>query len=314
MAETDTETWLQSAEAQQKLAELQQLKVLTSKADKERPVQAAKNFVDFCEFVMRDEASNSVIKLQPIHLMWIKHMQLCWSRGLYCGILAPISHGKTTICGLALPLFALGHNSRIRIKYICDTDSHAKERLRFIRRMIEKSPEFQATFPDVRRDPELPWNAHELYLRRDTMAKDASLEAAGATSNITGSRSDLTILDDVNNFKNTIAQPRTRKTVSHNLKAGVISRLEPRCKALFIATRWHENDLVGEILGDRDMRQQWGFLIQRISRDMTSIECETIMGNGAKEYESDQNSLETLLGLLDDGVIGAQHLEEAPPI
>lgn len=75
----------------------------------------------------------------------------------------------------------------------------------------------------------------ELYLQRSTYAKDASLSACGATSSGIGKRADIIILDDINDAKNTIHQPKMREVVWGNFTGVYLSRLEPGGKVLAIA-------------------------------------------------------------------------------
>lgn len=207
--------------------------------------------------------------LSPIHRSWIKHIEFCFAKGFYCGILAPWGHGKSSICAIALPLYLIGVNPSERIKVISNTDSNARKRIMLIRNYIQESAKYHGIFPGVVPDPDNQWTQHELYLRRDTRAVDASLEAQGVLGQGTGGRCTVFIFDDPVDEKS-LSSAKTRETISNVFKNVWLSRLEPGGRIVYIATRWHEKDLTGEMLENK----KFCFLVQRVSRDFTCIEEE----------------------------------------
>lgn len=230
------------------------------------------DFKAFLEYVIMDESSGIPITLAQVQCQWINHIDFCWRHNLRAGILAPWGHGKTSIMeGLILYLF--GRDPTLRIKLVSDTEPHAMERVGKIKDYLQDSERYKQVFPNVHPSASRPWTEHKIFLERPTSARDASLSAMGITASAIGARLDVIIFDDINNEKNTITQPNTRKTIFENYKYA-IARVEPGGKVVFIATRWHEEDVVGSIFADNKMRQQYGWLIQRINPDMTGIDCE----------------------------------------
>lgn len=236
--------------------------------------EAGSKLSNFIETVMRDQDSGDYIRLAELHKSWIKHINFCFQKGLYAGILAPWGHGKSSICAIALPLYLLGVNPAERIKLVSNTDTNARKRVMLIRNYILESKDFKKVFPAVRPDVSNPWTQHELYINRDTRAVDPSLEAQGLHSQGTGGRCSVFIFDDPIDNKS-LSSAKIRQSASENFKNVWIPRLEPGGRVVYIATRWHEKDLTGELLEN----EKFCFLIQRVSKDFKCIE-EEIYYNG----------------------------------
>jgi len=293
----------ETTEYQAKLRQLEALEEqLESKRDRKIRL-ARQNYIEFAEAVLKDEFSGQDVVLSDIHKSWIHHVHTCWERGLAAAILAPWGSGKTSLISVGLPLFALGVQPSLRIKLISASDDTARERLALIRRYIEDSESLKAIFPHLRPSEHQDWTRSKLFVQRPTMAKDAGLEAKGILSSAMGGRADMIVIDDANDPRNTLWQPRLRNVVWQNFCGTFLSRLEPHGKVVLIATRWHVRDIPGMILADPQMQRGWGFLIQRISDDFTKIDCEFLYGR--PEGAPAQSQEEQLLRLFDMGIIAA---------
>ncbi len=295
---------VQNKEIQEKLEELKRLKKLQTYKENVKLSNARKFYPYFAEYVMRDESTGDPIKLAQIHLKWIEHIQYAWSNGLHAIILAPYGSGKTSQIGVGIPLYLFGRDSSLRMMLVSANDQIAKQRLLLIRQYIDNSEEYKRLFPHVQADIDMGWTKTEIYLKRPTYAKDASLSISGATGSKIGKRLDILILDDVNDAKNTIHQPKTRDVIWTNFTGVWTSRLEPGGKILCIATRWHEEDLVGRILNDDEMRGKYAFLIQRVAEDFNSIECETIVpANKLTNRVTHRSDFSNLFQMYEQGII-----------
>jgi hypothetical protein len=271
--------------------------------------KARTDFVAFCEFVLKDEATGQPIQLHALQKSWIRHIQVCWSRGLVPWILAPFGSGKSSCLVIMMALYALGNDPRLRIKIVSANDDIAKERLAVIRQYIESSAEYALLFPDVvamatstEAGKEKRWTKKAITLARGTLAKDASVQAIGATSSAQGGRADLLIFDDMNDLRNTIIYPRLREQVWKNYTF-LLSRLEANGRAVGVMTRWHADDLFGRITKDPDMANGYGFLVQSVSDDLQSIECEVLLGAGKGAKPTQRSRFEQLVELWDTGAL-----------
>jgi hypothetical protein len=293
-----------SPEVQAKLDELKRLKQVYAVKESYKLSKARKYYPYFAEYILKDESTGDGIQMAPIHLKWIEHINMAWSNGLHAFILAPYGSGKTAHIAVGIPLYLFGIDTSLRMMLVSANDSIAKDRLMLVRQYIDYSPEYHKLFPHVKADEDMGWTKTAIYLKRQTYSKDPSLCVSGATGSKIGKRLDVLILDDVNDAKNTIHQPRTRDVIWTNFTGVWTSRLEPGGKILAIQTRWHEEDLVGKILNDVEMRSKYAFLIQRVSEDFESIECETIIPANARPSKVQHRAqLESLFKMYQEGVI-----------
>lgn len=269
-------------------------------AEERRLARARRDFRAFVEYVIKDEETGEKITLHEVHKQWIDHIDYCWGHGLHPCIQASFGHGKSCLLSVALPLFVIGRNQKIRIKIVSASDDIAMKRLGAVRSYIESDPDYHEVFPAVAPSKTQDWTKHQVSVMRPTMPKDPTLEAKGISSTSMGSRSDLIIFDDVNDRKNTIEQPKVRERVWGNFRSVYMSRLEPNARVVTVATRWHEDDVIGSLLKDAKMRAKWGFLVQRINEDITGIDCEFYYGDRAGRSH-EVGALDRLFQMWDDG-------------
>lgn len=193
---------------------------------------------------------------------------------------------NTQIIAVALPLYFLGKDPACRIKMVCLSDKAAKERLGAIRAYISSDEDYQSVFPHIKPDKNQEWTRHTIYVERDTIAKDASIDTYGVISSGIGGRCDLLIVDDIFDQRTAVSQPATRDQIIATFNQVWLSRVEPSGQVVIICTRWHELDLAGDILADEGKLKRYGVLIQRVSDDMTHINCEVLVPDAvAAEYQ-----------------------------
>ena len=225
----------------------------------------------FCEYVIKDNDGKKIIQAQ-IHREMNEHVDECRKRGLLrCGILAPWGHGKTEQIIISRALQFLGENPNNRIQIVTNTDSNSISRVDSISRYIQDDADFQKVFPSVVPGTKEDWSKHKLIVKRDSKSKDGSVEAWGITTSGTGSRSDFLLVDDPVDLRNAITNPAMRKQVKDAFYNVWSSRLEPNGFVVYIATRWHEDDLTGELLKNK----KYSFLVMKVSEDFSCIECES---------------------------------------
>jgi len=226
---------------------------------------------NFCEYTLKDEKGRKVIQA-AIHREMNEHIDECRKRGLLrCGILAPWGHGKTEQIVISRALQFLGEDLNNRIQIVTNADSNSISRVDSISRYIENDTDYQEVYPNVVPAEKEDWSKHKLIIKRDSKSKDGSVEAWGITSSGTGSRSDYLLVDDPVDLRNAITNPAMRKQVKDAFYNVWSSRLEPKGFMIYVATRWHEDDLTGELLKN----PEYSFLVMKISKDFSCIECES---------------------------------------
>lgn len=102
------------------------------------------------------------------------------------------SAGKSTIVGL-FAAWLLYRKPDLRILVLAADFALAKKMVRNVKRIIERHPLTQNLKPDAADQ----WASDRFTVRRMIELRDPSMMAKGITSNITGSRADIVICDDV---------------------------------------------------------------------------------------------------------------------
>lgn len=238
----------------------------------ESPPDPKQNINRFIEAVVHDSQTGGYVRQAAIHRSWHAHIAECRRTKKFAGILAPWGHGKSLQMSIAVPLYELGMNPNLRIKIVTNTPEFAQARLQACQEYILRSPEYRRMFPHIRPLKAGDWNKHKLVVLRDSFSPDGSIEAYGILQTATGGRADLLIFDDVVDLNNAILSPAMRPKVTEAFHSVWLPRLEPGGFAIYIATRWHLEDITGVLLAN----PQWRFLVQAVSEDMTCIESEVV--------------------------------------
>lgn len=194
----------------------------------------------FVPFVLRDEKTGRRIEQAPIHSRWQK-MLTEYLRVIFW---AHVEAGKTSQIAIGRALWELGVDPTLRVAIVSNTKDMAMKIVRNLGQYIQKSDELHQVFPNLlpTNDPQLPWKAMALTIRRDGMAsRDPSVQACGVHGNILGSRVDLLILDDVLDHENT-STPAPREDVYRWLRSTPFSRLTENARVWIIGNAWHPED------------------------------------------------------------------------
>jgi len=185
-------------------------------------------------------------------------------------IFAPQAHGKTGEMSLVRPLFILGQHPNRILKIISCNDDKAVDILGAIAKLIESSRKLREVFPNLQPAERGTWTKHQITIKRDIAAVDASVEALGILSTGSGDRATDLMFDDPVDFRNAILQPALRKMVIRAYTAtwlGLFAQGEERIT--YICNAWHHNDLTHEI---KKPNYHYHILNQAISKDFKNIE------------------------------------------
>lgn len=162
-------------------------------------------------------------------------------------ILCPRGHLKSTIGTVAYALWRLFCNPDLRILIVNYKLENAKAFLWELRSIIEMNETVRGIYSrfiptDTKK---MKWNETSILLRRVKIMKEASIEVAGTTTEVTGKHYDLIIYDDVVGPENigTLEQVDKLRHWFNQVQAV----LEPGGEQVVIGTRWHFADLYGFI-------------------------------------------------------------------
>ncbi len=132
-------------------------------------------------------------KTPLIHLKMADWLEHCWKNGKhYMLLMAFRSAGKSTIVGL-FAAWLIYRNSNIRIIVLAADFPLAKKMVRNVKRIIERHP----LTGNLKPGDADQWSSDRFTVIRDLELRDPSMMAKGVMSNVTGSRADIVICDDV---------------------------------------------------------------------------------------------------------------------
>ncbi|OSQ41489.1 phage terminase large subunit [Thalassospira sp. MCCC 1A01428] len=121
---------------------------------------------------------------------WLQHHNDHGPRELL--LMAFRNSGKSTMVGLFCA-WLLYCNADLRILVLAADLDLAKKMVRNVKRIVERHPLTKAAVPGKLTD----WGAERFTINRPGELRDPSMQAAGIGGNITGSRADVVICDDV---------------------------------------------------------------------------------------------------------------------
>lgn len=133
------------------------------------------------------------IKTPDLHLRMARWLERRWEKGEKTLLLMAFrSAGKSTITGV-FAAWLLYRNPDLRILVLAADFELAKKMVRNVKRIIERHPLADRLRPDK---PD-QWASDRFTVKRNFELRDPSMLARGVSSNITGSRADIIICDDV---------------------------------------------------------------------------------------------------------------------
>jgi len=247
--------------------------------DAKRAVIARKDANKFREYVIKNDRDGKFVKQEPLHTSWVSHIEYCKSIGKHCAIISMWGHGKSVQVAIAESLRIIGKNPNVRIKIINAIDQYAIDRVKTLRNYIENSDQYHHVYPDIQRG-EGDWTAHRIYVQRDSMSIDPTIEARGILSTGISGRADVLIFDDPVDV-DSITSEKIRESARMAYRNVWMSRLVDTGFVLYICTRWHDEDLTKEIIDSG----RYSVLIQRVSQDMTKITQERLCGKETEKLE-----------------------------
>jgi len=146
-----------------------------------------KNFLALWNQIQRQKTPN-------IHFQMAEFLEQNWrsEKDVRLLLMAFRSAGKSTLIG-AFAAWLIYTNPNVRILVLAADTTLAGKMVRNVKRIIERHPLTTHLKPD-RIDQ---WAADRFTVNRDMELRDPSMLARGITGNITGSRADIVICDDV---------------------------------------------------------------------------------------------------------------------
>lgn len=193
----------------------------------------------FVQYCFRHEGTNDIIENADHHKEWHRF----FNENPRAILFAPVEHGKTQHV-IGRVIFELGKNPNKRLAIVSNTaEPHATKILSAIRTHIESNPRVHKVFPNLKPSdqPGDPWGQTRITVKRDTIAKDPSVQSLGIYGPINGARLDGIVLDDILNFENTRTPEQIEKLLGW-LDTEVFTRVSEEGWIHWIGTPWNPND------------------------------------------------------------------------
>lgn len=172
-------------------------------------------------------------------------------------VLLPRNSFKSTILGVAYPLWRLAQDPNLRILLDSRTVDRAKLNLAAIKEHIERNARFREVFGDWKHIP--GWRETSLTLpHRTAKHREPSIMCGGIDAPVTGGHYELIIVDDLHDETNSNTQSQLAKAVLHYKTLDPI--LSPGGQIIVIGTRWHREDTYAHILEEHKVTGRWQIL------------------------------------------------------
>ena len=158
-----------------------------------------------------------------------------------------VTHNTQQI-NVAELLFRIGKNPSLRCAIISNTSNQSEKMINLLSNYIEKSTRLHNVFPHLK--PSKPWSHNAITVERKTSAKDPTIQSCGVHGNITGSRLDLIVLDDILDYENTRTKYQRDETWNWYASA-VAGRLTQNARVICVGTAYHPDDLLHRLVNQR---------------------------------------------------------------
>lgn len=166
-------------------------------------------------------------------------------------IVAPPRHGKSELVSRRFPAWYLGNNPHRQIIAASYGQSLANRMSRDVKR-IRESETYEELYPDAQyggMDTINEW----------TLAQGGAYKGVGAGVGIAGFGANVVLIDDPIKNREEAESETVRENIWEWFVDDIMTRLEAPNAVVVMATRWHEDDLIGRIL-DSPTADQWTIL------------------------------------------------------
>jgi predicted phage terminase large subunit-like protein len=158
----------------------------------------------------------------------------------------PPGHAKSRYASVLFPSYYLGRYPNKNLLMITHTQGFSNKWGRFCKRILLE-PKYQYLMEtELRRDSQ---SSSEFGLNNGS-----EYFGSGIQGNITGQRGDIIIIDDPIRGIADADSLTIREKIWDAWTFDIRSRISPNASKVIVATRWHEDDLIGRVLNSSDSK------------------------------------------------------------
>ena len=201
------------------------------------------SFLDFSRTVY------PFLEIQPFHESYYRVLEaFAEGRIRRLVVTMPPQHGKSMAATTLLPAYLLGLNPDLRVAIASYSANLASKFNRRVQRILD-SREYGELFPETT----IKQGTRPLgYIRTsdevEIIDHKGSLLSVGREGSLTGNRVDCFILDDLYKDAMEANSPLVRANCWEWYTSVVKTRMHNLSRELIVFTRWHEEDLIGELM------------------------------------------------------------------
>ena len=166
-------------------------------------------------------------------------------------VFMPPRHGKSMEISQMFPSWYLGKHPTHQVIFTTYNQEVASDFGRKVRNMMVE-PVYKAIFPDVEVSDDSSSN------KRFHTNAGGVYYGVGAGGPLTSRGGDLIIIDDIHKNREEAHSEVIRKNIHEWYGSTLYTRLMPNAIVVLVQTRWHENDLPGKILDEKN--EEWEVL------------------------------------------------------
>ena len=202
-----------------------------------------------CSFLDFSRTVYPFLEIQPFHESYYRVLQaFAEGRIRRLVVTMPPQHGKSMAATTLLPAYLLGLNPDLRVAIASYSANLASKFNRRVQRILD-SREYGDLFPETT----IKQGTRPLgYIRTsdevEIIDHKGSLLSVGREGSLTGNRVDCFILDDLYKDAMEANSPLVRANCWEWYTSVVKTRMHNRSRELIVFTRWHEEDLIGELM------------------------------------------------------------------
>lgn len=213
-------------------------------------------------------------------------------------VFMPPRHGKSRMVSQMFPCWALGRQPERQIVQSGYALPISMEHSRYARDLFV-SPEFRRLFPEVHHVPQTA-GQEAIPVARQAAQEWGTVQrgryyAVGVGGGLTGRGADIAIIDDPVKDREEANSPIVRKRVMDWYRSTLYTRLSPRGAVILVMTRWHVDDLAGNLIREMNAGGEPWHIIEMPAIDKDGIalwpdrfpldKLELIKGTIGQEWE-----------------------------
>jgi len=235
-------------------------------ADARPPLPKQPEF--FIQKIMKDK-NGVYYKNEAVHVLMHRFRRKALRKGYRKWLLVgAFGMGKTEQMCVGLCLYLVAKDPNIKIKIVHVSDDEATNRVRAIKDYIDKDEDFKRMCPHI--IPTNIWGSKKLFVKRDYISKDPTVQAFSIMSASIGGRADVLIFDDPQDYKTAILEPTTRENIESIFKNIWMSRLttEKDVETIVMMNNWAQEDLANGYIMNNPM---WAWVQLGVNEDKESL-------------------------------------------